>query len=998
MAQQQAPDPMVMMAQMLQQMQVANQNTTQLIQQNQQAMEQRDVALRQALGLQREETAQSVRALSETLAKISTKEKNGVVDVKGVGKPEMLQGETKEQIKQKWPLWSFGFTTWFVSQYEQADEMLKWAAAHNGAIDERALSLEVATRDGWDEAARVSRQLHTALVSLTKGETLSILRNSVAQSGFDGWRRLSREYEPQTAQSNYHLLAKVLRPTKAKDLSGLRGAIETWERLYTQYQERTSDALSDPTRRLCLQSLCPDSLAEHLDLHASRLASYDAMRAEIDTYLDIKTSVPAPGFDPMDVDAMAKGKAKGKSGKGKGGSQNNVTCHACGRFGHFAKDCWNPKGGKGKGNGGKDGKGKKSDGKGKWYPKGSKGKDSKGKGKPGVKSLEGGDQESNDKGAEAEIQAIFALEENPELKPRAESGRERPTGKGRGKGTGSTEVFIRTVLTNLRSVESREIHRAKAELGRGKVDESRRQKLESEIAERRQQLEVLKGRSARFEEDPRYRQDVRAGRNVRLSKRKWKSRVRAAEHRAKGSAGRAVENVQLNELWHTKFRGPKKDLDWSKGVEARRTHQIDRHGGRFEGDREDLQPDWVMRSLSYKERKEFRQEDDEPLEEVKARSWSKPQWMKRNTAEAKRKHMKRTGWRLGMLRQRSKAKRAKALKESEESSARKGSFRPFPAEKDSERKGPDLELLAEQAWSQKKAKVEDPNLESLADMAWSRKEIKVLSQSLELAEDDREAAELEERIKVHKAKIASLGPKSKSENEPSSTACGSRDTPQERYEEIAVEEEAPTGKPVADNEPHDPSEESEDETWGSWKPSQCLVDLGFSEQEAKRLVQHYSKGSVESLEIFSMDEPAADGEWEKVYVTVDSGAAVTCFPESLVQGYQVGDHSGPKQYTSASNHEVTALGSAKPVISFEDWQVNKVEAVVLSPLKRPLFSTSRMVAAGWRIVHDSEENGGSFALHRASGRKLKMNVMGGVYKMPVWVKRKQVFGRRGHVP
>jgi hypothetical protein len=178
-----------------------------------------------------------------------------------------------------------------------------------------------------------------------------------------------------------------------------------------------------------------------------------------------------------------------------------------------------------------------------------------------------------------------------------------------------------------------------------------------------------------------------------------------------------------------------------------------------------------------------------------------------------------------------------------------------------------------------------------------------------------------------------------------------------------------------------------------------LVDLGFSKQEAHHLVRHYrDEGSVESLEIFSVDEPAIDGEWEKVYVTVDSGAAVTCFPESLVQGYQVGDHTGPKQYTSASNHEVTALGSASPVICFEDWQVNKVEAVVLSPLKRPLFSTSRMVAAGWRIVHDSEENGGSFALHRASGRKLKMIVMGGVYKMPVWVKRKQVFGRRGNIP
>ena len=62
---------MVMMAQMLQQMHVANQNTMQLIQQNQQAMEARDAAMRQALGVQREETTESVRVLSESLAKLA---------------------------------------------------------------------------------------------------------------------------------------------------------------------------------------------------------------------------------------------------------------------------------------------------------------------------------------------------------------------------------------------------------------------------------------------------------------------------------------------------------------------------------------------------------------------------------------------------------------------------------------------------------------------------------------------------------------------------------------------------------------------------------------------------------------------------------------------------------------------------------------------------------------------------------------------------------------
>lgn len=90
-------------------------------------------------------------------------------------------------------------------------------------------------------------------------------------------------------------------------VASLRGPIETWERLYTQYQERTSDSLS-MQREDCLQSLCPEVLSDHLDLHASRLGSYDMMRAEIDTYLDIKTSSPLTVGDPMDVDGMGQRK------------------------------------------------------------------------------------------------------------------------------------------------------------------------------------------------------------------------------------------------------------------------------------------------------------------------------------------------------------------------------------------------------------------------------------------------------------------------------------------------------------------------------------------------------------------------------------------------------------------------------------------------------------------------------------------------------------------
>jgi len=978
------PDPIVMMAQLLQQMQQANQNTLVMMQQAQQAneqreeaarqaSEQRDAALRQALDQQRKETVEMVKTLGEAMDKITSKEKTGVVDVKAVGKPEMLQGDTKEQIKQKWPLWTFGFTTWFVSQHEKAEEMLKWrAASYNGAIDEAVLDVEMATRNGWEDAHRMNKQLHVALVSLTKGETLSILRNSVAQSGFDGWRRLSREYEPQTAQSNYHLLAKVLRPTRAKDLSSLRGAIETWERLYTQYQERTSDSLSDATRRLCLQSLCPEVLSDHLDLHASRLGTYDMMRSEIDTYLDIKTSTPLTTSDPMDVDAMGegKGKFKGKSGKGKGSSGSTVgPCHVCGRLGHIAKDCWHKSS---KGSKGKDGKGKKSDGKGKGSSKGGKGQSEKGKGK-GVKSLEESGKQENAEGAnDKEIHAIFALEEGkPEAKALGKGASKGQESQSRGKGTGSTESFIRTVLFNLKAVEAREINRAKEDLQKTGVSRERSEALKAEIAERQSQLNLLKGRSVRFEEDPRFRQDVDAGRSVRLAKRKWKSRVRAASNRAKGFNDRAQGYVELEKKWYTRFRSSTGE----DGLTEKRKRQEDRHGGRFDGDREDLQPDWVMGPLSRKERMSFREEENEnEPKQVKQRNWEKPNWMKCNTPEAKKKHLKKTGWRISMLKQRS----LKRKRDDGPEGQRKGSLRPSL----DDRPGP----------------ANEPNLEDIADKAWARKRIKDLSHSLDEAEDEEEAARIEEEIQVQKAKVASLQPEEQTPEVRSSTAAGSPDTPQnkvEGQEETGVEEyeEIPV-----DKEQGPPQEENDDECWGKWKPQSCLKDLGFSEEEAASLVREYvGQESAESLEIFSVDEPAKSGEWEEVYVTVDSGSAVTCFPESMVQGYEVGQHDGPKQYTSASNHEVKAIGRAEPIICFEDWQVNKVQAVVLSPLKRPLFSTSRMVNAGWRIVHDSEENGGSFALHKGSGRMLKMTVVGGVYKMPIWVKKKG-FGRRGGVP
>ena len=66
--------------------------------------------------------------------------------------------------------------------------------------------------------------------------------------------------------------------------------------------------------------MCPNKLQDHLDLQASRLTTYDQVKAEVLAYLEnVETRKEAKsGAVPMDVDSLAKGKGKGKHDKGKG--------------------------------------------------------------------------------------------------------------------------------------------------------------------------------------------------------------------------------------------------------------------------------------------------------------------------------------------------------------------------------------------------------------------------------------------------------------------------------------------------------------------------------------------------------------------------------------------------------------------------------------------------------------------------------------------------------
>ena len=119
---------------------------------------------------QQQQLMQSQQAQIDSLRALVQRkdDREGLIDVKAVGKPEVLNG-TKEEIKSKWPLWSFQVTTWFASQWTAGEAMLKWSEKQTGPIDDAKLAAQAAT-ENWLDVGKANRQLHVALVSLTKGK------------------------------------------------------------------------------------------------------------------------------------------------------------------------------------------------------------------------------------------------------------------------------------------------------------------------------------------------------------------------------------------------------------------------------------------------------------------------------------------------------------------------------------------------------------------------------------------------------------------------------------------------------------------------------------------------------------------------------------------------------------------------------------------------------------------------------------------------------------
>ena len=222
-----------------------------------------------------------VKEVTSVMSVLAERSKPSMIDTGSLGKPKGLDNK-----EENFESWSQKFKSFVVASYSDARKFFDWCEEHYGEIDLQKAMSEFDGVDAVDSVGNfkeILAQIATALSDLTEGEGQDIVENHKANIA-EGWRCLTRRFDPATGGRKRKLLRAILSPGRCS-LEDLQPALEEWEALIQRYESKMKKEMDGELKLAGLESLVPEELERHLMLNATRIDTYALARVEIITYV-----------------------------------------------------------------------------------------------------------------------------------------------------------------------------------------------------------------------------------------------------------------------------------------------------------------------------------------------------------------------------------------------------------------------------------------------------------------------------------------------------------------------------------------------------------------------------------------------------------------------------------------------------------------------------------------------------------------------------------------
>ena len=353
---------------------------------------------------------------------------NGTLNLKSIMENKSVQNlEKLTSSPGDWTIWQLRLK----NALSQVDEMYEYIIDTTETITrpissyatwEYLIAPNIATGCGKteEEINKLKRDMYTVLVDKCTSSQVLAFEND-ARDGIYAYYSLYRGFRLTAGLGQIEKREFLTRPPTAKSEAEVYDCIISWEREVKE-QEKLVPAVQRPIlsktiKGAVLKNIAVGNIREYIKTHEA-IKDYDVLREEVlqmAMFNRTENNLQATKPVPMDLNAIMEklkgqtnqsptkmpetdfnfGEGKGLSNspnlnktpdmseidkfvaeinammKGKGKGKSGVTCHNCGKTGHYAKDCWAAKKG--------DLKGYSSKGQGYWANKGEE----KGGGKGG---------------------------------------------------------------------------------------------------------------------------------------------------------------------------------------------------------------------------------------------------------------------------------------------------------------------------------------------------------------------------------------------------------------------------------------------------------------------------------------------------------------------------------------------------------------------------------------------------------------------------------------